>query len=246
MNERANIYDPSYVKGLFDRMSKTYGFANYVTSFGFTEVWRRQCVKALPYISPDSHGYDFMSGMGEAWESILKMLNSDGRLTGVDISDSMVSKSLEHKERLKVENVDVLKKNILNNDLTSESADFIISTFGIKTFDSEQTEKLAEVIAGVLKPGAAFSLIEISRPKGWIFSWLYMFYLRVVIPFIGSVFLGNPHDYSMLGEYCARFGDCTELSYSLEKKGLKVKFRKYFFGCATGVSGSKPLLKQYV
>lgn len=227
------------MKGLFDRMSKTYGFANYITSFGFTEIWRRQCVGALPKIKPESHGYDFMSGMGEYWESILKLLNTEGRITGVDISDSMVSKSIEHKERLKAENIDVIKENILVNDLPSESADFVISTFGVKTFDSKQNEQLSEVISKVLKPDGVFSLIEISKPNGWIFSWFYMFYLRIVIPFIGFVFLGNPHDYKMLGEYCTRFGDCKELAASLESKGLKVEYKKYFFGCATGVTGIK-------
>ena len=61
-----HIYETEFLQGLFDRMSKTYGFVNYITSFGFTERWRKQCVHYLPRINQNaSRGYDFLSGMGE-------------------------------------------------------------------------------------------------------------------------------------------------------------------------------------
>ena len=41
------IYDPKFVEALFDKMSNSYSKMNYITSFGFSERWRRQCVAAI-------------------------------------------------------------------------------------------------------------------------------------------------------------------------------------------------------
>ena len=233
------IYDPNYVKGMFDRMSKTYGFANYITSFGFTSIWRKQCVNDLPDITKDAKGFDFMSGMGESWENILDKLNLNGHLTAIDISDEMNKKASEHLTKLKTKNVNLLKVDILKNDIPDNSADFIISTFGIKTFNSEQQKKLANEIYRILKPEGAFSLIEISKPNGWVLKGLYMFYLKIVIPLIGKFFLGNAEDYKMLRKYCERFKDSSKFHNNLLEAGLKSNYKKYFYGCATGVYGRK-------
>lgn len=39
------IYNPDFVRELFDSMSKSYERMNYITSFGFSERWRRSCVR---------------------------------------------------------------------------------------------------------------------------------------------------------------------------------------------------------
>lgn len=52
-----------------------------------------------------------------------------------------------------------------------------------------------------------------------------------------KVFLGYSYGYSMIGVYVARFGDCSEFAGHLEACGLKVRRDRYFFGCATGLSG---------
>ncbi|WP_247744173.1 hypothetical protein [Ruegeria sp. R14_0] len=48
-SETANedIYDPAFVADLFDRCSANYRRWSAVSSFGFTSIWRRQCVARL-------------------------------------------------------------------------------------------------------------------------------------------------------------------------------------------------------
>jgi len=38
------LYDPQQVRGLFDRMSRSYERMNVAASFGFSVRWRRQLV----------------------------------------------------------------------------------------------------------------------------------------------------------------------------------------------------------
>jgi len=60
------IYSTEFVENLFNRMSKTYGVVNYLSSFGFTERWRKQCIDEITWDNL-REGYDLMSGMGETW-----------------------------------------------------------------------------------------------------------------------------------------------------------------------------------
>ncbi len=220
-------------------MSKTYGLANYVSSFGFTERWRAACLKNLPAVRPEATGYDLMTGMGEAWGHILPKLTADGRLIAVDISPVMVQKAVAHRQKIRNRTVDLVQCDVLNNPFEPNTADFIVSTFGLKTFNDSQTAALAREVNRLLKPGGSFSFVEISAPKGWLFYGLYLFYLKTVIPLIGKLFLNSADEYRMLGVYCQKFGNCKKFADCLQQQGLEVTYKDYFFGCASGVTGRK-------
>ena len=128
---------------------------------------------------------------------------------------------------------------MLAGDLPAESADFVISTFGLKTFNSEQHARLAALIARVLKPGGVFSMIEASDPKGWWLRPLYLLHLKVVLPLVERILLRGAQDFAMIGTYSTNFGSAAEIAATLRSHGSEVEFSKYFFGCATGVSGRK-------
>ena len=75
-----DIYDPQFVKGVFDRCSERYIAFSLIFSFGFTERWRQQCVAAMPALQPGgARGYDLMAGTGEVWPHLLKRFNGIDR-----------------------------------------------------------------------------------------------------------------------------------------------------------------------
>jgi demethylmenaquinone methyltransferase/2-methoxy-6-polyprenyl-1,4-benzoquinol methylase len=237
-----DIYDPAFVKGVFDRCSKRYITFSYVCSMGFTERWRRQCVAALPEPqSPPSEIVDLMSGTGEAWPHILARFSSVGHVTAVDISSGMHAYAIERLHQMRRDNIRFIEADVLTAQLEPASADAIISTFGLKTFNAEQHRRLAATIATVLKPGGTFSLIEASDPRGWLFRPLYRFHLAVVLPMIERLVLRGAQDFAMIATYSRNFGDARALAADLAAEGLEVEFRRYFFGCATGVVGRKPV-----
>lgn len=85
-----DIYDPKFVRDVFDRCSEQYIAFSTIFSFGFTERWRRQCVAALPeLLNRSSSGYDLMAGTGEAWPHLLKRFPGIVEITAVDISSGM-------------------------------------------------------------------------------------------------------------------------------------------------------------
>lgn len=242
MSERPDIYDPAFVKDVFDRCSQRYIAFSYVFSFGFTERWRRQCVAAMPEpIAERPTGYDLMAGTGEVWPHLFRRFAAIEDVTAVDISSGMHARAMTRLHAHRSHRIAFIEDNVLDSALGDESADFVVSTFGLKTFNQEQQRRLARLIARVLKPGAPFSLIEASDPRGWALRPLYRFHLRRVLPLVERALLRGAQDFAMIGTYTDNFGDIGAFAEMLRQEGLDVEQRAYFFGCATGVSGRKPV-----
>ncbi len=236
--QEEDIYKPKFVKGLFNEMSKTYGLTNLVSSFGFCTLWRRKCVNQIE-LKDKKILCDLMSGMGECWGLIDKKISSGTSLIALDFSSEMCRRSKENERNLKNAEVRMLEEDVLENSIESNSVDCVISSFGLKTFSDEQNKKLAFEINRILKRDGTFSLLEISVPPNSFLQFFYMFYLKRLIPIIGSLFLGNPDNYRMLGIYTEKFGNCSKMSEFLSETGLEVEYKTFFFGCASGLVGTK-------
>ncbi|MCB1147184.1 MAG: class I SAM-dependent methyltransferase [Leptospiraceae bacterium] len=237
--ETETIYETRYISNLFNSMSKTYGLVNYISSFGFTERWRHQCIAYLPETGQMLSGYDLMSGMGELWHSLNKRLSKKAKVIAIDLSEIMHREATKKKERYSF-HIETLQADILQLTLVYKSADFIVSSFGLKTFNHEQLQNLAEVTCNLLRPGGTFSFVEISSPSS---RWLripFHFYLKWLIPVIGRIFNGNSNDYRMLGIYCEKFQNAYGFTSMLREQGLAAEFKSLFFGCASVVYGCKP------
>jgi len=237
-----DIYDAQFVKGVFDRCSDRYITFSLLCSFGFTERWRRQCVAAMPEIpARAAHGYDLMAGTGEVWPHLLKQFQSIASITAVDISSGMHRRAMQRLHAHRAHKIEFIEDDVLASELPASSADFVVSTFGLKTFNPAQHAKLAALVATVLRPGGVFTLIEASDPKGWMLRPVYLFHLRFVLPLIERIFLRGAQDFAMIGIYSTNFGDAAQFAEMLRGQGLEVTYHRFFFGCATGVSGRKPI-----
>jgi ubiquinone/menaquinone biosynthesis C-methylase UbiE len=229
-------YDAESVRRLFDEMASTYGRVNLISSFGFTIRWRHQVVADLP-LGSASCVVDLMSGMGELWRSLEPHLPASARLVGVDFSEQMAHRTpKEWPFSVEMRIADALGANAAPMD-----ADVVVSSFGLKTFSRHQQGVLARRVAEILRPGGAYSFIEISVPRGFLLRTVYMLYLRRVIPLVGRLLLGNPACYRMLGVYTEAFGDTSHFAECLRQEGLEVTETSFFFGCATGVRGIRPV-----
>ena len=236
-----DIYDPDYVRGVFDRCSDRYIAFSNICSFGFTQIWRRQCVEMLALPAEARHGYDLMAGTGEVWPHLLARSPQVESITAVDISSGMHRRAMQRLHAMRAHKIAFVEDDVLASNLPDESADFIVSTFGLKTFNPEQHKRLASLTARVLKPGGRFAYIEASDPRGWWLRPLYRFHLDTVLPLVERFLLRGARDFSMIGQYSANFGDARGLAGMLSKQGLDTEYRKFFFGCASGVCGSKPV-----
>jgi ubiquinone/menaquinone biosynthesis methyltransferase len=234
-----DIYQPAYVKSLFNGMSASYERMNFITSFGFSIRWRRQCLKRVKSKNSKSI-LDLLTGLGEMW-TLLKTACPEGRLTALDFSEEMVNRASFKNNKKFGNSIDLRLEDILENSLPSDHFDLVVCAFGLKTFSEEQLERLSFEVHRILKHGGQFSFIEVSVPTNRILRVLYGFYLGKVIPVLGRLFLGNPEEYRMLWKYTKLFGNAKTASDVFAMSGLDAVYSTYFFGCASGFYGQKSL-----
>ncbi|WP_020569557.1 class I SAM-dependent methyltransferase [Neolewinella persica] len=235
-----DIYDEQYVASLFDRMSSTYGVANYLTSFGFTERWRKRCVAMINWRAENICCYDLMSGMGEIWVSVMAASPQSTKIIGIDISTEMNARAMDQIIDNPDRKLSILTANALDSDIPDGVADVIVSSFGLKTFSDPQLKILAAEVARILRPGGQFSFIEISKPPNPVLRTLLMFYLKYIVPLIGYFFMKDATSYRMLGVYTVSYGNSEGFCTYLREAGLTTTYVSDFFGCATGARGHKP------
>lgn len=227
-------YNEQYVAQLFDQMGPSYDAMNLITSFGFSEIWRAQCVRNLN-IPESAVVADLMAGSGECWPYLKRRIKSKGRIVSVDISQVMCNRQRRRIKSHSDKSVEVRCENALATNIPDSSMDYIISAFGLKTFDSSQTKRLATEMFRILKPGGSCSLLEISIPNSKLLQILYRFYIGSVIPLIGQICLKNIDCYKMLGVYSEAFGSCARITNYFRDAGFKVYLKHHFFGCASSL-----------
>lgn len=243
MSQKPNsdIYDPGHVAALFDRCSNAYRWWSAVSSFGMTRIWRVVCVKSLPReTKPDGKFVDLMAGTGEVWPHLVRRFPGLHSIEAIDHPRKMHEEALKRLHSKRSYRCTHFCANALDTDLPENSADCVVSTFGLKTFNADQQKIIAKQVARVLKPGGSFSFIEASDPIHWRLRPLYRFYMDRCLPLIERFALNGAQDFSMIGTYTKNFVNCDAFATELELLGLVVKRYKHFFGCATGVSGMKP------
>lgn len=172
-------------------------------------------------------------------ETYSKTSDKSSKLIGLDFSTEMINRAEKNKVKFSDSTIEILKENVFKNSITNETADFVVSGFGLKTFNDEQLEKLANEINRILKPNGKFSLIDVSIPKSKLLKPFYMFYLKSIIPLLGKLFLGSPETYKMLGVYTEEFGNSRNAFRIFSKPEFEVEYVEYFYGCASGIKGRK-------
>lgn len=233
-----DIYEPEFVKKLFNQMSGSYERMNYITSFGFSIRWRQQFIRKIPKTNENIKVMDLLSGLGENWGYLLKQFpNAD--FYALDFSEEMVYKSSEKNGKNCNNRFTILNENLLETKLEPRQFDVVTCAYGLKTFNENQLEQIAKVLSRILKQNGKFSFVEVSKPDNRILYFFYSLYIGKIIPILGKLFLGNPNDYKMLWIYTEEFKNSQSVAKIFEKHNLQVNLDAYFFGCATGISGVK-------
>jgi ubiquinone/menaquinone biosynthesis C-methylase UbiE len=189
---------------------------------------------------------DLMAGTGEIWPIFLEQHPDTKKIIAIDISHQMHLHALEQMHRDRSHRIEHIEADFLENQLPEGLADCVISSFGLKTLNRDQQSVFAKELARILKPGGVFTLVEASDPKGWIFRPVYRFYLDRVLPMVERLILRGTQDFAFLGAYTRAFDNCLHLKICLEREGLETRSRRYFFGCATGLSGRKAPINELV
>ncbi len=161
-----------------------------------------------------------MAGTGEVWAHLLRRYPGAGEIRALDISGGMHRQAGRRLHQSKADRINHIKACVLVAAVPRASADCVISTCGLRTFNADQQRQLAQQVARLLKPGGTFSLIEAKDPVGWWLRPIHPVYMGRCLPLIESLFLNGAQDFAMNGTYRRNFGTCAEFAAALRETGL--------------------------
>lgn len=234
-------YKNEYLEGMFDKMGPHYETILALGGLGFYSWWQRRAIGMLDLKAGDQV-CDLMSGTGEAWRSILPKIGETGRIVAVDLSQEMVQRANILKAKLKADNIQVLKEDVLKSSVSSGSMDKVLSSYGVKTLPSETYPAFATEVKRILKPGGRFSILEASLPKHKWHQHVYRLYMKIGFFALRSILKAEEaNKFAMITQYMENFQNCKALMAEFQKQGFEdVKYVRMPGDGATALTGRKP------
>jgi demethylmenaquinone methyltransferase/2-methoxy-6-polyprenyl-1,4-benzoquinol methylase len=218
------------VRDMFNNIAHRYDFLNHFLSLGIDKMWRRKTIKE---ISKVAHSEILDVATGTADLAIEAVRLNPKSITGIDISEKMLSIGRKKVADKKLENI--ISLQIADSEkLPFEDAKFdaAMVAFGIRNFQNLEAG-LHEMRRVVRDKGCVF-ILEFSRPEKFPVKQFYSFYSRFLLPFWGKLFSGDNSAYSYLPESIKNFPSGKELETVLLRVGYsKVKIMPLTFGIVT-------------
>ncbi len=203
-------------KSLFNEVAEHYDLLNTIFSLGMDKSWRRQLAEEIN----GSNVLDIATGTAEVAIEILN--KSDKRyIIGIDPSKKMLDLARAKLKTVRVKNKIFLAQGVAEElPFKGESFDAVTIAFGIRN-TVNPLESLKEM-KRVLRPGSKVGILEFAVPQNKLFGPVYMFYLRNVLPFIGS-FFEKRNEYEYLADSIPKFPQHNNFIALMQKAGFKVK-----------------------
>jgi demethylmenaquinone methyltransferase/2-methoxy-6-polyprenyl-1,4-benzoquinol methylase len=214
----SHLAEPS-VGQMFDRIAPTYDLLNRLLSLGRDFSWRRKSVRQLDARS-DLKILDLATGTGDMLIALLRERPNIVEATGLDISENMLAVCREKlRKRGLADRAKLLCADASRTPFADGTFDAATMAFGIRnTADASAT--LRE-IHRILKPGGTALILEFSLPACPVMRWFYLRYLRLVVPFVGSLVSGNGRAYRYLDTSIEAFQQPVEFCCLMQTAGFR-------------------------
>jgi demethylmenaquinone methyltransferase/2-methoxy-6-polyprenyl-1,4-benzoquinol methylase len=210
------------VEEMFDQISYRYDLLNRLLSMGIDISWRKKAIRELKDLQPK---YILDVATGTADFAIEALSLNPIKITGIDLSEGMLSKG---REKLKDKNIDD-KITLVKGDseflpFDSDTYDAATVAFGVRNF--ENLGKGLSEIARVLKPNAKLVVLEFSKPSKFPVKQLYNFYFKNILPFWGRLLTKHKTAYTYLPASVQAFPEGEQFLTILKNSGFKTVIEK--------------------
>jgi len=204
-------------KSLFNSVAKNYDILNTLFSMGIDRLWRRRLIQE---IGSANSVLDIATGTAEVAIEALNSLNK-AYVIGIDPSGEMLGLGRKKIESLRMnEKITLVQGAAESLPFKDDTFDGVTIAFGIR--NTVDPLKSLKEMKRVLRPGGKAGILEFAVPQNRVFSPVYMFYLRNVLPFVGSLF-GTKKEYKYLGDSISGFPQRESFVRLMEEAGFNVK-----------------------
>lgn len=211
-----------YVQGEFSQIAGKYELMNQLMTFGFVNSWRRRAIHIL-----DVQTGQIVVDLGAGGGQLTTIIRDQCPGCSIFPSDFNIPMMLAGaKTGLQFSAVDALAL-----PYSDGSVDRVICAFLLRNI--QDYDRALQEILRVLKPGGKFVSLDTTPPQHPILRPFIRFYMRVMIPFIGSLVTGRISAYSYLIRSSENFTPADKLATEIGSAGFTgVKFERIMFGTA--------------
>lgn len=201
------------VRRIFESIAGDYDFLNHLLSFGVDRYWRKKAL-TLTEVNSDSILLDVACGTGDVAIAARKFGVSN--IYGADFSHNMLKLFNEKSQWIIGKNVQMVAESMPIKD---ESITNITVAFGVRNFYDIQQG--FNSFHRILKDNGKATVIEFSLPTNPLFRWLYKFYFKKILPFVGGIISGEREAYKYLPNSVEEFDEKIDISSLLKNSGFK-------------------------
>lgn len=229
------------VEAMFDNIAPTYDTLNHRLSWDIDRYWRRRAIKEMAKRAPKNI-LDVATGTGDfAILQACELFNGkdNGHVTGIDISEGMMSIGMEKAKARGLEHIISFKKEDCTAlSYPANTFDAVTAAFGIRNF--QDLEKGLSEMCRVLKPGGMLCVLELTTPVHFPMKQLFGIYSNIVLPIYGKLISKDNAAYSYLNKTIAAFPQGEMMMDILQKAGFThTSFKRLTFGICTMYVGEK-------
>ena len=218
------------VGAMFDRIAGRYDLLNRLMSAGQDVRWRRLAVRALGRPAP-GRLLDIGTGTGDLALELSRQAPGHG-VVGVDLSGRMLAVAADKCAARGEHRIGLVRADGLRLPFADRSFAGAATAFTLRNV-ADVPGALAEV-RRVLRPGAPFACLEITRPGGGALGALFTLYFHQVVPRLAGVISGRPDAYRYLPRSVDRFLTGDELLGVMRAAGFEdVRMRRFWPGSVT-------------
>jgi demethylmenaquinone methyltransferase / 2-methoxy-6-polyprenyl-1,4-benzoquinol methylase len=220
------------VKRIFDNIAFRYDLLNHLLSLGIDISWRRKALK-LTKMDDNSILLDIACGTGDFAIDAHKM--GVRKIFGADFSHNMLKLFSKKSDWIVGRNVQTEAEQI---PFKSSSFTNITVAFGVRNF--YDIKKGFQSFHEVLKDNGKATILEFRLPSNPIVRFIYKFYFKKILPFVGGIISGDKNAYKYLPDSVEEFDEKINIPQLLTEVGFKeVKVYSLSLGIAQVVIAAK-------
>lgn len=179
-----------FLRKIFDDTAADYDRIERVLAFGSGPWYRRMALQRAG-LAPGDRMLDVGIGTGLVAREALTILAGKGAVVGVDPSPGMMAQARLPRALLQQGRAEALP-------CADASADFVCMGYALRHL-SDVDLALSE-FRRVLRPGGRLLMLEITRPRGAVATWLLKRYMRTLVP-VAARLLTHHADTATLWRY---------------------------------------------
>jgi demethylmenaquinone methyltransferase / 2-methoxy-6-polyprenyl-1,4-benzoquinol methylase len=221
------------VREMFGRIAGRYDLVNTVMTGGVDAFWRRRAVDCLE-VDDRACILDLCCGTGALTRDAAAKVPK-GRVVGIDFTPQMLEIARAHTPQ---SNVEYREGDALH--LPFRDGEFDGATMGFSMRNVVDVGACLREVARVLKPGAVFVNLEVSKPPNPLWRRAFYLYFYGIVPLIGRLVGGDAAAYKYLPQSLVNFPDADNLAILFAAGGFAhVRYIRMMGGVAALHLGTK-------